>query len=77
MSPIEKQQIEIYWHCVTLIVLMATGTTFFIFVENWTFIDALQYTLVTMSTVGYVRYTSIKLILSQHMLWLIFDYTKT
>ncbi|PID33229.1 hypothetical protein CR969_01820 [Candidatus Saccharibacteria bacterium] len=36
-----------------IVLLLSVSTTFFILVEHWKFIDALYFSVMTMSTVGY------------------------
>ncbi|HEU5113619.1 MAG TPA: potassium channel family protein, partial [Acidimicrobiia bacterium] len=36
-----------------VLVILATGTTFYTLVEGWTVIEALYFTVITLTTIGY------------------------
>jgi voltage-gated potassium channel len=38
---------------VSVLVILATGTTFYTLVEGWTVIEALYFTVITLTTIGY------------------------
>jgi voltage-gated potassium channel len=38
---------------VSVLVILATGTTFYTLVEDWTVIEALYFTVITLTTIGY------------------------
>ena len=37
----------------SVLVILATGTTFYTLVEGWTVIEALYFTVITLTTIGY------------------------